>query len=334
MGAAELRDGAQQAGGDEVHQLVEVRQAILHRGGGEQQQVAGPQRPRELARCAGGVAQPVRLVDDHHVPPLVQDRGAQRVAPGRGERRQHHRAVVALVPATPCRDRGGQPELAFQLLAPLIDQTGRGDHQRAVGEPAHPQLGEHQPGLDGLAQPDLVGQDRPAPHPSQHRLHGGKLVVERGETQPRLRQDRVEPRPAPHRTRLVDQRRAIRIDAPRAHQLLDQRRITVRDLCPLPARRQRTDRHRDPSRPCRADGSGGHRQSRTHPMVCPPESRRWKTSPACSTCPSPSDPRHRSVRAGDGRGRRGASRCRCCDPRPPRRTDAATPNLRLRDLHR
>lgn len=39
--------------------------------------------------------------------------------------------------STRIRDRGRQPELALEFVAPLVDKSRRNDHQHSVGEPAH-----------------------------------------------------------------------------------------------------------------------------------------------------------------------------------------------------
>jgi len=50
---------------------------------------------------------------------------------------------------------------------PLLDQPDRDQDQRPGRQAAQAQLTGDQPGLDGLAQPDLVGQDRAATHRPQ-----------------------------------------------------------------------------------------------------------------------------------------------------------------------
>jgi len=105
---------------------------------------------------------------------------------------------------------GRHAELTLKLLSPLGHKTGRSDHQDLVGETTKPQLGQGQPGLDGLAEADLIGQDRPAAHSPQRgagRLH---LVVEGLEPQRRQRQESLETGLAPHPDRVVDQTRDLR----------------------------------------------------------------------------------------------------------------------------
>jgi hypothetical protein len=164
-------------------QLVEILEPVLHRCRGEQQQVAGLQRADEQSRRIARVAQPVRLIRDGQIPPHTRQSRLQRGPASRGDRRQPDRLrPTALTVADEVRgvDRG-QTELALQLLAPLLHQTSRRDHQHAVGQPAHPQLGQDQPGLDRLAETNLVSEDRSAAHPSQHHLRGAYMEVERFE---------------------------------------------------------------------------------------------------------------------------------------------------------
>jgi hypothetical protein len=56
-------------------------------------------------------------------------------------------------------DAAGQEELLGQLLIPLLAQVRRRDDQDAPLA-LRPLLGEHQTRLDGLAETDLVGQQR------------------------------------------------------------------------------------------------------------------------------------------------------------------------------
>ena len=72
----------------------------------------------------------------------------------------------------------GDVELGLQLLAPLPDQRRRHQHQHALGHAAQQVLLQHHPGLDGLAEPDLVGQQHPAAELLQHLAHGLDLIPE------------------------------------------------------------------------------------------------------------------------------------------------------------
>jgi hypothetical protein len=112
----------------------------------------------------------MRLVRDHQIPPVAGQFAPERVPAGRGQRRQQHRPAAAAVRNTGSsgQDRRRQAELALQFVPPLFDQARRGEDERAVGQAPQAQFGQDQAGFDGLAQPHLVGEDRPAPHSAQH----------------------------------------------------------------------------------------------------------------------------------------------------------------------
>ena len=104
-------------------------------------------------------------------------------APGRGDRGDN--AVLApeglrvLAQGRLVGGRERQPELARQLLLPLAHQRGRRQHQDALGHAAQGVLLEHHRGLDGLAEPHLVGQQDAAAELLQHLAHGLDLVPQR-----------------------------------------------------------------------------------------------------------------------------------------------------------
>jgi len=97
---------------------------------------------------------------------------------------------------------------------PLLDQPDRDQDQRPGRQAAQAQLAGDQPGLDGLAQPDLVGQDRAATHRPQRGPSRLELVAERLEPQPRQRHQRLGLGPRPHPDRLLDQHRGGIVDSP------------------------------------------------------------------------------------------------------------------------
>ena len=85
-------------------------------------------------------------------------------------------------------------ELALQLFAPLPDERRRHQHQHALGHAAQQVFLQHHPGLDGLAEPDLVRQQHPAAEPLQYLAYGLHLVGERFDAaQMRQAQQLVEP---------------------------------------------------------------------------------------------------------------------------------------------
>ena len=168
---------------EELDEGPELEGVALVRGGGEEQQVpavvaqglgeavvlCGPGLP-----AAARARQVVRLVEDHEVPrgggeqALHPPRLLQGVdgaddprvpLPGRG-------AVVAEVAAEHVE---GEAEAAGQLAAPVLQQPGRRDDQDPGRLAAGDQLADEHAGLDGLAQPDLVGHQQP-PRRSAHQV--------------------------------------------------------------------------------------------------------------------------------------------------------------------
>ena len=71
-------------------------------------------------------------------------------------------------------DAARQEELLGQLLMPLLAQVGRRDDQDAPLA-LRPLLREHEPGFDGLAEADFVGQQRAL---RERRLEGEERRVD------------------------------------------------------------------------------------------------------------------------------------------------------------
>ena len=60
-------------------------------------------------------------------------------------------------------------ELRLELGLPLFHERRGSEDQDAVRHAAHAQLLHDDPGFDGLAETDLVGEDRPSAHgPAQY----------------------------------------------------------------------------------------------------------------------------------------------------------------------
>src|SRR5690242_19828174 len=55
-------------------------------------------------------------------------------------------------------------ELGLELPLPLIDERSRREDQNAPSEAADAELLEDDPSLDGLPEPDFVGQERATAH--------------------------------------------------------------------------------------------------------------------------------------------------------------------------
>ncbi len=72
----------------------------------------------------------------------------------------------------------GDVELGLELLAPLADQRRRHQHQHVLDHSAQQVFLEHHAGLDGLAEPDFVGQQHPAAELLEHLAHRLDLVPE------------------------------------------------------------------------------------------------------------------------------------------------------------
>ena len=157
---------------DERGQPEQLHQVVLERRGGEQQLRAAAQRaPERLAGAvvlAVGVPQPVRLVDDGDVPGdalhLARAHRGERVGadhdPAGVEGVGLEPVPLALADHVAVDHLGLEAELAAELLAPLRAQRGRDQDGRAR-LPLGGELGQHQPRLDGLAEPDLVGEQAP-----------------------------------------------------------------------------------------------------------------------------------------------------------------------------
>ena len=86
---------------------------------------------------------------------------------------------------------GIEAETRPQLVAPLVAQRRRDENDGPVA-PFRGQLGEHQAGLDGLAEPHLVGQHRAAGGQRRER-EGGCLHLMGVQVQRGVRQGRREP---------------------------------------------------------------------------------------------------------------------------------------------
>src|SRR2546425_7399118 len=70
-------------------------------------------------------------------------------------------------------------ELGLKFFSPLPDERRRDEHEHAVDDASQQILLEYHPGLDGLAEPDLVGEQHPTAKLLEHLAHGLHLVPER-----------------------------------------------------------------------------------------------------------------------------------------------------------
>ena len=195
----ELPRRAQQPGLQERDQVEQLLQVILHGGRGQQQDELLLDLAGELPGLGVAIAEVMGLVDDDDVPPSGEDRRPVRLALGGMDRGDH---AVELAPGgLPALAEGGvvvadelDRELAPHLALPLLDQRRRDEDEDRPGEAADHQLREDEPGLDGLAQPDLVAEHGPAAKPPQDGLGRADLVLEQLDVADHRQRDQpVEP---------------------------------------------------------------------------------------------------------------------------------------------
>lgn len=110
----------------------------------------------------------MRLVEDDDVPghrAQIRDLGLGELIgadDGRANVEWVGDAVTPLlVVALGLQDLPVQRELVLELLMPLLAQVGGDDDQHATLA-LGPELRQHEAGLDGLAQPHLIGEDHTA----------------------------------------------------------------------------------------------------------------------------------------------------------------------------
>ena len=139
------------------------------------------QRVDELPAGARAVLQVVRLIDDDHVVMLAR---RARLACSR------RRAVAIEAITRGCAQKAGGSlrssaswlvansisNLRRHLVPPLPDQRRRRQDQHALGHAAQQVFFEHHPGLDRLAEADLVGEQHAAAELLEHLAHGLDLV--------------------------------------------------------------------------------------------------------------------------------------------------------------
>ena len=174
---------AQESRLKQCDQIEELFQVVLHGRGRQQQdelllQFAG--KPPGLGRT---IAQVMGFIHDDQVPFAPQDGRAVRLALGRVHRDDH---AVELLPGILAsftklrRVLAGklQRELAAHFPLPLLDKRRGHQHQDGLRQAAQVQLGQHQAGLDRLAQAHFVAKQGPPAQPAQHGLGRAHLMFQ------------------------------------------------------------------------------------------------------------------------------------------------------------
>src|SRR6516164_2128370 len=123
------------------------------------------------------------LVDDDEIEAAADEARCMFAAT-----RQRKRSDQILVIPEPARvtaqqcvlgRRARNIELGLKFFPPLPDERRRDEHEHAVDDASQQILLEYHPGLDGLAEPDLVGEQHPTAKLLEHLAHGLHLVPER-----------------------------------------------------------------------------------------------------------------------------------------------------------
>ncbi|MNY29162.1 hypothetical protein D3C86_1631890 [compost metagenome] len=157
---------------DDRHQAVKLGERVLERGCGQEQLVGVGRRIGDLAgdlvAALVDVSQAVRLVDDDHVPwDGCKELGLGRREVIRADENGLSHAERVRIPLVSLLAEGGEfenpagkEELLLELLLPLLAKRRR-NHEQEAPPPLRPALRQDDAGLDGLAEPHLVGEDGP-----------------------------------------------------------------------------------------------------------------------------------------------------------------------------
>jgi len=145
---------------DEVAELLDP---VLHRRSGEEQR---PLRPGDdhgdlLRALRLGILDVVGLVHHHHRDSRVGDAVEATEGVERGDRDTAgpQPAPGGRVPAVAVQAVAVEGGVLADLVDPVDLHTGRADHEE-TGLPVRRQVGHRGEGLDGLAEPHLVAEDR------------------------------------------------------------------------------------------------------------------------------------------------------------------------------
>jgi hypothetical protein len=161
--AREVHLVAQKARVQEVHEGPKLAQVVLHRGAREAKAMGGPQGPHRPVRAAALVLDELRLIEDEHVELFL--RQPLFVAVHQGVAGDDDvvlpDAIEGLVTPGAVQQEHAQTgcEL-FDLALPVEDQAGgRHDEHRAAQATLLLFGGDVRDGLQGFAEPHVVGED-------------------------------------------------------------------------------------------------------------------------------------------------------------------------------
>lgn len=130
----------------------------------QNQQGAGAELAQHVAQAAA-----VRLVGEQAVGDDEAGAGGPRI-----DAEPPHPTQVRQ--PLPVDDLEGQAELCLDLVLPLQGHRRRGGDEDEVDPPAEKKLPQYQPGLDGLAQADVVGDEQVYTRQPQGLVERGELV--------------------------------------------------------------------------------------------------------------------------------------------------------------
>ncbi len=174
---------------------VQLHQRVLQGRGGEHQlrRVGGglPDAPGHPVLRLVDVAQPVRLVHDHKVPAdaldLLRPAGGEMVGADHDPVTGVERVGLTASPQPSVGLRVQHPDRQVELLLHLglpLTPDRRGHQQQDPAPPLGPPLGHHDPRLDGLPEPDLVGEyaapRERRPEREERRVHLMRVEVHAG----------------------------------------------------------------------------------------------------------------------------------------------------------
>ena len=122
------------------------------------------------------VTQAVGFVHDHQIEMVLEEPTVVARRLGRVEGADEEIVLGPVAP--PARDHEIEQELGRQLFAPLVGEARRHEDEHPAHESSQHVLLEHEPRLDRLSQPHLVGEQSAATHFPEDAIAGVPLVTE------------------------------------------------------------------------------------------------------------------------------------------------------------